>query len=80
MLLASNLLNTDSDALRQAFLTAAARHLEPGGPLIAQWRPPEWFDANPAVSVRRQMTVTITETPLGKERYAVSATGWRRWR
>ncbi|MDT4915643.1 MAG: hypothetical protein QOH89_343, partial [Pseudonocardiales bacterium] len=44
VLLASNLLNTPDDAERRAILATTARHLEPGGVVLAQWHPPEWFD------------------------------------
>lgn len=44
VLLASYLLNSPDEAARRAFLETATRHLRPGGRLIAQWHPPEWFD------------------------------------
>ncbi len=45
VLLASHLVNTARDADRQAMLAAAKRHLAPGGRLIVEWHPPEWFDS-----------------------------------
>ena len=45
VLLASHLVNTADDGLRHALLATAAGHLAPGGRLLAQWHPPEWFDA-----------------------------------
>lgn len=44
VLLASNLLNIPDDTGRRAVLATAARHLAPGGLVVAQWQPPEWFD------------------------------------
>ena len=44
VLLASHLLNSPDDGDRLAFLETCARHLRPGGRLILQWHPPEWFD------------------------------------
>ena len=44
VLLASHLLNSPDDGDRLAFLQTCARHLRPGGRLILQWHPPEWFD------------------------------------
>ncbi|MEV0587223.1 class I SAM-dependent methyltransferase [Nonomuraea sp. NPDC050310] len=41
VVLASFLLNTPDDALRQDFLGACARHLAPGGSLLAEWQPYE---------------------------------------
>lgn len=47
VLLASHLLNSPDDGDRRAFLETCARHLRPGGRLILQWHPPEWFDSLP---------------------------------
>jgi SAM-dependent methyltransferase len=44
VLLASHLINVPESATRLALLETAARHLRPGGRLIVQWHPPEWFD------------------------------------
>ena len=44
VLLASHLINTPSRADRRALLETARRHLPPGGRLMAEWHPPEWFD------------------------------------
>jgi SAM-dependent methyltransferase len=44
VLMASHLLNTPDDADRRALLDTAARHIAPGGRLIAQRHPPGWFD------------------------------------
>lgn len=44
VLLASNLVNIPDDTDRRAVLATAARHLAPGGLVVAQWEPPEWFD------------------------------------
>jgi SAM-dependent methyltransferase len=45
VLLASNLVNTPDDTERRAILAAAARHVSADGVVLAQWEPPEWFDA-----------------------------------
>lgn len=45
VLMASHLVNTVDDEVRRGFLTTAARHLRPGGVLIAEQYPPEWFEA-----------------------------------
>ncbi|MFI5607586.1 class I SAM-dependent methyltransferase [Amycolatopsis sp. NPDC051903] len=44
VLLGSHLVNTTDPADRQALLAAARRHLAPGGRLLVEWHPPEWFD------------------------------------
>jgi SAM-dependent methyltransferase len=44
VLLASNLVNTPEDEDRRAILAAAAEHVAPGGVVLAQWEPPEWFE------------------------------------
>jgi SAM-dependent methyltransferase len=44
VLLASHLLNTPDAVDRQVLLATVARHLAPGGRLIAEWHPPAWFD------------------------------------
>lgn len=45
VLLGSHLINTARDADRRAMLAAARRHLAPGGRLVVEWHPPEWFDS-----------------------------------
>jgi len=47
VLLASHLVNTPDDAERHALFETATRHLAPAGVLVAEWHPPEWFDAGP---------------------------------
>ncbi|WP_370969626.1 class I SAM-dependent methyltransferase [Amycolatopsis sp. cg9] len=44
VLLGSHLINTPREPDRRALLVAARRHLAPGGRLIVEWHPPEWFD------------------------------------
>ncbi|MEW2501804.1 MULTISPECIES: class I SAM-dependent methyltransferase [unclassified Amycolatopsis] len=44
VLLGSHLVNTADPAERHALLAAARRHLAPGGRLLVEWHPPEWFD------------------------------------
>jgi SAM-dependent methyltransferase len=43
VLLASHLVNTADEADRRAMLATAKRHLAPGGRLVVEWHPPEWF-------------------------------------
>ncbi|MFI7116493.1 class I SAM-dependent methyltransferase [Amycolatopsis sp. NPDC049868] len=45
VLLGSHLINTASEADRQAFLATARAHVEPGGQVLVEWHPPEWFDS-----------------------------------
>ena len=45
VLLASHLINTPNPTQRQAFLRTCRRHVKPAGQVLAQWHPPEWFDA-----------------------------------
>ena len=45
IVLASYLINTPDAGQRVAFLTTARRHLAPGGAILVQWHPPEWFDS-----------------------------------
>jgi SAM-dependent methyltransferase len=44
VLLASHLVNVPDAGERHALLAAAARHLGPGGVVVGQWHPPEWFE------------------------------------
>jgi SAM-dependent methyltransferase len=44
VLMASHLVNTEDDTERRALLAAAARHLAPGGRMVAELYPPAWFD------------------------------------
>ncbi|WP_410647461.1 class I SAM-dependent methyltransferase [Amycolatopsis sp. cmx-4-54] len=45
VLLGSHLINTAAAADRAAFLLAAGAHVAPGGRVLVEWHPPEWFDA-----------------------------------
>jgi SAM-dependent methyltransferase len=45
VLLASHLVNTPEATDRRALLETVRRHLAPDGRLVAEWHPPEWFDA-----------------------------------
>ncbi|WP_410662701.1 class I SAM-dependent methyltransferase [Amycolatopsis sp. lyj-84] len=45
VLLGSHLVNTAADADREAFLTTARAHVAPGGRVLVEWHPPEWFDS-----------------------------------
>ncbi|HWD04620.1 MAG TPA: methyltransferase domain-containing protein [Amycolatopsis sp.] len=44
VLLGSHLVNTPDPGELAALLAAARRHLAPGGQLLVEWHPPEWFD------------------------------------
>ncbi|WP_181775306.1 class I SAM-dependent methyltransferase [Amycolatopsis pittospori] len=43
VLLGSHLVNTAADADREAFLVTAREHVAPGGRVLVEWHPPEWF-------------------------------------
>jgi len=44
VLLASHMVNTDDDGLRQGFLRACRRHVDDGGCVVLQRHPPGWFE------------------------------------
>ncbi|ANN21481.1 hypothetical protein SD37_00970 [Amycolatopsis orientalis] len=44
VLLGSHLVNTADEAVRAAFLAAARWHVSPGGRVLVEWHPPEWFE------------------------------------
>src|SRR5580658_2676373 len=72
VLLASNLINTPRHSTRGRFLSVAASHLLPGGQVLMQWEPPEWFDRFAVGATRRgaigevglEMTVHAREGDL----------------
>ena len=66
VLLASHLLNTPDDTERRALLDTAARHLAPGGLLVAEWHPPEWFEKASATGPGRlgDVLVELRDTQL----------------
>jgi len=43
VLLGSHLINTAAETDREAFLSAARAHVAPGGRVLVEWHPPEWF-------------------------------------
>ncbi|UMP02995.1 bifunctional 2-polyprenyl-6-hydroxyphenol methylase/3-demethylubiquinol 3-O-methyltransferase UbiG [Amycolatopsis sp. EV170708-02-1] len=43
VLLGSHLINTAAAADRAAFLATARAHVAPGGRVLVEWHPPEWF-------------------------------------
>ncbi|GAB3703176.1 class I SAM-dependent methyltransferase [Amycolatopsis oliviviridis] len=45
VLLGSHLVNTADDADRAAFLATARAHVAPGGRVLVEWHPPEWFES-----------------------------------
>ncbi|MEV7552362.1 class I SAM-dependent methyltransferase [Amycolatopsis sp. NPDC089917] len=45
VLLGSHLINTTLDADRAAFLATARAHVAPGGRVLVEWHPPEWFES-----------------------------------
>jgi SAM-dependent methyltransferase len=69
VVLAGNLINTDDDTLRQHLLNACARHLAPGGVVLVQWRPPDWFRSGPGTRRLGTIAVSRTETDLGNDRF-----------
>ncbi|WP_414936728.1 class I SAM-dependent methyltransferase [Amycolatopsis sp. cmx-11-51] len=44
VVLGSHLVNTALDADRAAFLSTAREHVAPGGRVLVEWHPPDWFD------------------------------------
>jgi SAM-dependent methyltransferase len=84
VLLASNLVNIPDDADRRAVLATAVRHLAPGGRVIVQWEPPEWFDTvrngsgGPAGPVRIELADVVREGDLlsATVRYRVGDEVW----
>ncbi len=72
VVLAGNLVNTDDDRLRQHLLGASARHLAPGGVVLVQWRPPDWFAAGQGTRHLGTIEVARTETALGNDRFGFS--------
>jgi SAM-dependent methyltransferase len=89
VLLASHLVNTPDAEARTALLGAAARHLAPGGVLVAQWNPPQWFDRlRPGGRYPGTLGSVATElevlglTPDALEavvRYSVDDMRWEQW-
>lgn len=62
VLLASYLVNTPDDGLRQDFLSACARHVKADGSVLIQWQPAETHDAwAPGVSGRAGITMAAVE-------------------
>lgn len=53
VLLASTLINTPDLTLRTAMLNTARRHTTPGGSMVIQRHPPDWFDTLVPSSVER---------------------------
>ncbi|OXM58245.1 SAM-dependent methyltransferase [Amycolatopsis thailandensis] len=45
VLLGSHLVNTAADADHAAFLATARAHVAPGGRVLVEWHPPEWFES-----------------------------------
>ncbi|MET8993945.1 class I SAM-dependent methyltransferase [Amycolatopsis sp. NPDC004169] len=74
VLLASHLVNTAQDADRHAMLAAASRHLAPGGRLIVQWHPPEWFDRVESGQGGRLGEVGVELTDVVRDGDLLSAT------
>ncbi|HET6711275.1 class I SAM-dependent methyltransferase [Amycolatopsis sp.] len=74
VLLASHLVNTERDEDRHALLAAATRHLDPGGQLIVEWHPPEWFDTVAAGQGGRLGEVEIELADVVRDGDLLSAT------
>ncbi|MGY6657281.1 class I SAM-dependent methyltransferase [Amycolatopsis sp. TRM77291] len=45
VLLGSHLVNSASAVDREAFLSTARAHVTPGGRVLVEWHPPEWFES-----------------------------------
>ena len=89
VLLASHLVNTPEPDARAALLRTAGRHLAPGGVLVAQWKPPQWFSrlrpggryAGALGEVATELEV-LSLTPDALEaviRYSVEDLRWEQW-
>ncbi|MEU4669463.1 class I SAM-dependent methyltransferase [Amycolatopsis sp. NPDC023774] len=85
VLLGSHLVNTADPAECHARLTAALRHLAPGGRLLVEWHPPEWFDhvADGPGGLLGEIAVSLHEVVREGEllsatvRYRAAERGWR---
>jgi SAM-dependent methyltransferase len=89
VLLASHLVNTPDPDARAALLGTAGRHLAPGGVLLVQWKPPQWFfRLRPGDRHGGSLGAVATElevlslTPDALEaviRYCVEDLRWEQW-
>ncbi|MFC3448094.1 hypothetical protein [Amycolatopsis speibonae] len=65
LLFGSHLVNTAAAADRQAFLGAARAHVAPGGRVLVEWHPPEWFESVRDDQGGRRWTQAFTCRRLG---------------
>jgi SAM-dependent methyltransferase len=73
VLLASNMINTREETLRRAMLATCREHLDEGGRVYVQWRPPEWFRSGPSSALLGDITVTQQVDDLGDDLFRVAA-------
>jgi SAM-dependent methyltransferase len=74
VLLASNMINTRDDDLRQAMLVTCRDHLDHGGLVYVQWRRPEWFRSGRSSALLGDIAVTLQVDDLGDDLFSVAAT------
>lgn len=84
VLLGSHLVNTARDSDRAAFLATASGHVAPGGRVVVEWHPPEWFDSVRdgqggrlgAVDVRLDDVVRDGDLLSAVVRYSAAGRSW----
>jgi SAM-dependent methyltransferase len=64
VLMASHLVNVPEASERAGLLAAASRHLRPGGRLVAEWHPPEWFEVAASTPAGRVGDVDVELTDV----------------
>jgi SAM-dependent methyltransferase len=86
VVLASHLINTPDEALRQALLETVAYHLRDDSTAFIEWHPPEWFDrlspggsySGTVGAIESTLSVIAIEAGLlhAKVTYAVNGDDW----
>ena len=83
VLLASNLVNTSSDAQRAGFLDACARHLEPDGVVLIERHEPGWTPAEGVRGTLGEVTIALEDVRVDSQlvtatvRYEAAGRRWR---
>ncbi|MBE1580643.1 class I SAM-dependent methyltransferase [Amycolatopsis roodepoortensis] len=84
VLLGSHLVNAASAVDREAFLSTARAHVAPGGRVLVEWHPPEWFESVRdgqggtlgRVGVRLDQVVRDGDLLSAVVRYSASGRSW----
>lgn len=77
VLLASHLVNTPDAGERRALFDTARRHLAAGGVLVAEWHPPEWFDAAGEASGRAgEVRIELRDVHRDGDRLSATVRYW----